>query len=42
MPKVKVPETPKERLELAKRYLRSAKKELKLARYDKKQVYTLM
>ncbi len=36
MPKVKVPETPKERLELAKRYLRNAKEELKLAGYDKK------
>ncbi len=36
MPKVKSPETPKERLELAKRYLRNAKEILKKAGVDKK------
>jgi len=36
MPKVKVPETPKERLELAKRYLENAKETLKKAGVDKR------
>ncbi len=36
MPKVKVPETPKERLELAKRYLENAKEILKKAGIDRK------
>jgi len=36
MPKVKVPETPKERLELAKRYLENAKEILKKAGVDKR------
>ena len=36
MPKVKVPETPKERLELAKRYLENAKETLKKAGIKKK------
>ncbi len=35
MPKAKVPETPKERLELAKRYLRNAKETLKKAGVDR-------
>jgi len=41
MPKVKVPETPKERLELAKRYLENAKSELKNSPIDRKAgIYT--
>jgi len=41
MPKVKVPETPKERLELAKRYLENAKSELKNSPVDRKAgIYT--
>ena len=36
MPKVKSPETPKERLELAKRYLKNAKEILKKAGVDRK------
>ncbi len=35
MPKVKAPETPKERLELAKRYLKNAREILKKAGVDK-------